>query len=752
MARQAAQRPQSQPTSRQLSPAEQDRERDGRVLHKKKPPQVQSLAEAVVIKEEGLFLVSERDGHVPFEGAHGFGLYYHDCRFLNGYELRLDGRPANALTADAWQGAAAELELTNPGFQTAGGRAVQKEDVGIHWERVLDAGHLALHDCLTFRNYSQEEVTFPVRLAFRAAFEDLFVVRGMSGKGLGKLLPTEWKDGALCFLYEGSDGVFRSLQIHFDPAPATAEGTTAHFHLTLPARDSRAVNVTLVLRESVRRQDVQPRPPPPTDPKAVRDELDRSSDRWVASRTGVRSDSRLLEWIIDRSLRDLRMLRTHLQDHEFFAAGIPWYVALFGRDSIISAYQTLAYEPDVAAETLRLLARYQGTTVDAYRAEQPGKILHELRVGELTHKGAIPQTPYYGSIDSTPLFLILLGRHAAWTGDLGLFKELRGNVERALEWMERYGDRDGSGYLSYQNESDKGLDNQGWKDSGDSVVNADGSLAKPPIKLVEVQGYAYLARLSAAELFERAGDHGPARHLRQQARELRERFNRDFWLPDLGFYALALQADNRPAAVVSSNPGQALWTGIVAEERAAQVAKRLLADDMFNGWGVRTLSGRERRYNPISYHDGTVWPHDNSLILAGLRLSGQDEGARRVFGGITDAALHFHAYRLPEVFAGFKRSDFGVPVHYPVACHPQAWAAGAVPFMLATLLGLTPEGFDRRLRIVRPVLPDHVNRVELHGLRVGAARADLRFRRGAGGGTEVEVWSGKDKLDVKVER
>jgi glycogen debranching enzyme len=346
--------------------------------------------------------------------------------------------------------------------------------------------------------------------------------------------------------------------------------------------------------------------------------------------------------------------------------------------------------------------------------------------------------------------LIVLGRYASWTGDLDLFQELRGNVDRALAWMDEYGDLDGDGYLAYQSRASRGLANQGWKDSGDSIVNADGSLARPPIKLVEVQGYAYLARRSAADLFERAGDGARARHLRQQAQALRERFNRDFWLADQQFYALALQRDNKPAAVIASNPGQALWTGIIDEDRAAQVVRRLMAEDMFTGWGIRTLSAQERRYNPISYHDGTVWPHDNSLLVAGFRTYGQDEAARRVLEALVAAAVHFHAYRLPEVFAGFTRDVFGVPVHYPVACHPQAWAAGSVPYMLATVLGLVPEAFEERLRIVRPILPDQISRLELHNLQVGQARVDLRFRR-VQDRTEVDVLRREGTLDVRVE-
>jgi glycogen debranching enzyme len=292
--------------------------------------------------------------------------------------------------------------------------------------------------------------------------------------------------------------------------------------------------------------------------------------------------------------------------------------------------------------------------------------------------------------------------------------------------------------------------NQGWKDSGDAIVNADGSLARPPIKLVEVQGYAYRARLCMADLFERAAETDRAAELRREAQELRERFNRDFWLAEENFYALALQAKGEPARVVASNPGQALWTGIVADERARPTVERLLADDLFSGWGVRTLSSKERRYNPIGYHLGTVWPHDNSIILAGFRAHGLDDEALKIFEGITRAAMHFQGYRLPEVFAGFRRRDFGVPVHYPVACHPQAWAAGAVPFMLERLLGLEPEAFDNRLRIVRPILPEGVTWLELTGLRVSKGRLDLRFRR-AGQRTEVEVLRNDGHLDVRVE-
>ena len=376
--------------------------------------------------------------------------------------------------------------------------------------------------------------------------------------------------------------------------------------------------------------------------------------------------------------------------------------------------------------------------------------MHELRVGELAHLNEIPQTPYYGSVDSTPLFLILAARHANWTGDLSLFQLLRPTIQRAFDWIRRYGDLTGDGYLQYRSKSSKGLGNQGWKDSGDSIVNADGTLAAPPIALVEVQGYVYLARSSVAELYDRAGDSDAALRLRAEAHELQARFERDFWLEDKEIYALALQANKKPAAVVSSNAGQALWSGIARPDRAKKTVARLMSEAMFNGWGVRTLSSGELRFNPVGYHLGTVWPHDNSIIAAGMRRYGCDQEACAVLEGIVHASEHFEHFRLPEVFAGFSRKEFHIPVRYPVACHPQAWAAGSVPFMIESLLGLVPRAFENRLEIVRPVLPPLVDHLELKGLRVGKASVDVRFERRSDGLADTHILGTHGRLDVDV--
>jgi glycogen debranching enzyme len=742
------------PTTSEHRPhlSEQEKhERKQRVLTQGTPSIVRSIADAVVAKDEAVFFLAKPDGSVPLDREHGLGLYYHDCRYLNGYEMRLADTDPQSLVSNEARGFMAVFQLTNTDLRMADGKLISKESLGVKWERVIDAARPALHDLITFENFGLQQVELPVSLTFRAGFEDVFAVRGLLPEKLGQLHQPVWTDDCLGFIYEGGDGLYRSLSVHFSPGPRATDGTTARFQFTLPPEGTKQLLVSLIIAESPDVNAIQPKAEEPRpDLQRVQKFLNESSEEWLGEHTEISSDSLLLNNLIDRSLRDLRALRSRIGDEEFFAAGVPWFVTLFGRDSLIAALQTLAYEPGIAEQTVRLLAGFQGQRVDDWRDEQPGKILHELRIGEMARMGEIPHSPYYGSIDATLLFLILIGRHAAWTGELTVFNDLRKNIEMALQWMSRYGDLNGDGYIEYMSTSEKGLVNQGWKDSGDAIVNADGSLAEPPIALVEIQGYAYLAKITLADLYGRAGETGRAEQLRKEAEELRSRFNRDFWLEEKRFYALALQKHGSPCAVVSSNPGHALWSGIADPELARLTVERLMADDMFNGWGIRTLSDTERRYNPIGYHLGTVWPHDNSLIAAGFRSYGFNDAFSRIFEGIEEAALHFGAYRLPELFAGFRRKEYGVPVRYPVACHPQAWAAGAVPYMVETALGFVPEAFDHRLRIVQPVLPDFVDRIEVHGLRVGSAKADLGFERTASG-IAVQVLKVEGELNVVVE-
>jgi glycogen debranching enzyme len=627
-----------------------------------------SIASAVVIKDGDLFFLAQPNGDVPLGGRHGFGLYYHDCRFLDGYELRVAGAPARELVSTATEGRRSITELTNPTIRTDAG-TLAGEALGIRWERTADAERLALCERLSVENFGLDPIRLPLTLTWAAAFEDVFVVRGMPPGRRGRLEPPRWSDGVLTFVYRGADGVSRTLAIAVSPPADVTDGASATIHLDLRAGGRVTISVVLSVAEAA---SPSRGPLAPSDRAIVAPgyRARRRSARRLDAPLRLVSDSRAFDDVVERSLRDLRILRTELRGCRFYAAGVPWYVALFGRDSILASLETLAWEPDIAGETLRLLASYQGQRIDERRGEQPGEILHELRAGEMARLGEIPHD----------------------------------------------------------------------------------SLARPPIALVEVQGYAFLARHGIADLYERVGDHARAATLREQADGLRQRFNHDYWLEDKDCLALALQRGGDTAAVVSSNAGQALWTGIVDADKARRTARRLMADDMWTGWGIRTLSSRERRYNPVGYHVGTVWPHDNALIAAGFRHYGYDDDALRIFTAILDAATHFTHERLPEVFCGFHRRDYPVPVHYPVACHPQAWAAGAVPYLLERCLGLEPNAFDRQLRLVRPILPDVLRRLEVERLRVGDASVDLRFERTPDGRVTTEVRRVEGRLDVVIER
>lgn len=706
-----------------------------------------SIAKAVVIKQGNLFFLSPPEGDVPLTKGHGFGLYYHDCRYLSGYELMVGDEHPEALAARSSEGARAVFQLTTPEFQASDGRLVDRETVGLKWERIIDAESCVLHERLDIQNFGFEPVEFALRMRFRAGFEDVFAIRGIVRESKGKLWRPRWLDKRLVFSYSGGDGIFRSLAIHFDPLPTVITGAAVEFRLKFRPSENTQLRIALAVDEA---EKPSKRAAAHVRSSADLPESRPSRDERTKPETEFDCDSLLLNRVMRRSLMDLQMLKTSLGGDEYFAAGIPWFATLFGRDCLIASLQALAFWPETPADTLRLLARYQGAEVNEWRDEQPGKILHELRVGELARMNKIPHTPYYGTIDATPLFLILLSRHAQWTGDLALFQELRPSVERALAWIERYGDEAGDGYVSYSGNTKNGLFNQGWKDSGDAITTSEGRLAHPPIALAEVQGYVYLAKTSIAELFDRDGEPRQAAHLRAEAEALRARFNREFWMEDEGCYALALEAGHRPCRVISSNAGQALWSGIVDERNAGRVVKRLMQPDMFNGWGIRTLSLQERRYNPMGYHVGTVWPHDNSLIAAGFRRYGFDEEARRLFVGLLDAAIEFEDHRLPELFTGFSRSEYGVPVRYPVACHPQAWAAGSVPYLVETSLGLTPKAFEKRLEVVRPCLPDFVRRAEIRRLRVGKGSVDLRFERNRDGILETRVSRVAGDLSVDI--
>jgi glycogen debranching enzyme len=458
-------------------------------------------------------------------------------------------------------------------------------------------------------------------------------------------------------------------------------------------------------------------------------QLRRSYETWERSCTQIKTSNELFDGLLARGRRDLRSLLTPTPHGDIVAAGIPWFVAPFGRDALMAGHQILMLNPEVARTTLGVLAAYQGTEVDEARAEEPGKILHELRQGELARSGVLPHTPYYGSVDSTPLWLLLLGTYWRWTGDLALCRELLPNVERALEWMDRFGDRDGDGFIEYAGSGPPGLAHHGWRASHNAVVHGDGTPATGPIALAEVQAYAYVARLRIAEVYEALGRSDQAVMLRAAAGTLRKSFNDAFWVDDEQYFALALDGDKRQVATVGSSPAHALYCDIVEDEKAEVMARRLLAPDMFSGWGIRTMSKSAVAYNPMSYHNGSIWPHDNAFIAAGLKRYGHSTATNRVATALFDMACTTEYLRLPELFCGFTRRTPNRPVAYPVACSPQAWSAGAPFLILQALLGISARAHENALTVNKPLLPSWLSSVELRNLRVGASTISLVFTR-----------------------
>lgn len=712
--------------------------------HPTDPYHIQAASSAasiqkLVLKHHESFFVADRAGDFPahFEGELGF--YHEGTRHLRWLELRLQGDRPLILSAEASPANDQILVgLTNADLATEGG-SVDRNTIYI--DRVISLRTPHLVESLTVSSFHDRPCEVTLEIIFAADFHDVFEVRGMHRPQRGILLPEARDGGRVLLSYQGLDGVVRITDLRFDPPPMMIASHRAVYNLALAPGGTYRIDVTA----SAGVQD-----DPPTPAAAARSM--RAAVYGLAAQSArVKTDNETFSALIDQSLADVQMLLTTTPHGDVPYAGVPWYVAPFGRDSIITALQLLPYHAGVAAGTLRFLAAWQGRVRDDFKDEEPGKILHEYRRGEMANCREIPFIPYYGSIDATPLFVMLLTEYVRWTGDLVLARELWPSAQAALAWMVEAGDRDGDGYLEYITSSSLGLFNQGWKDSDDSVSHADGQVATPPIALAEVQGYAYAAYTGGAELAANLGDTATAARLQRRANDLFERFNRDFWMEHESFYALALDGDKRPCEVIASNAGHCLWTGIVPETRAAVVAKRLLAEDMFSGWGIRTLAARERRYNPMSYHNGSVWPHDNAIAAAGFRRYRLGTFVLTTAAGLFDASRHFERSRLPELFCGFPRRQAHGPISYPVACSPQAWAAGSALQLLTAMLGLEADAQAGRLTLVSPQLPPWLRDVEIYDLKVGGSSLDVAIGRGRDGAA-VELIGRRGDVELIVRR
>jgi glycogen debranching enzyme len=699
-------------------------EAEGRSKPAGVPPLLAELATKVLaVKEGDTFLYCDMEGNLDDHKEYGLGLYHRDTRFLSLFKMTISGRDPVLLSSSAERAYMSYVDLTNPELFEDGEVVVPQQTLNVRRVRAIKG---RLFERVRVKNYNPYPVQLSVSFAMAADFADIFEVRGLAREGLGHQEPP-WAEGREArFVYKGEDGVTRETLVGFDPQPDRVEVVgdriEVEFVVVLAQHQTKLISTTFdPIVDGVR--------PIPMEFDAAVHQLRRSYEDWERDATQISTDNELFNKLLIRGLRDLRALYTRTEQGGVIAAGIPWYVAVFGRDSLITSHQLLTVNPVMAREALELLARLQGKEENAWRDEEPGKILHEIRRGELAGAGEVPHTPYYGSVDATPLFVVLFAQYVRWTDDLEFARALLPNVRAALEWIDRYGDADRDGFVEYQTKSPKGMDNQGWKDSFHSVVHTDGRLASGPIALVEVQAYVYLAKLRVADVFEILGDADTAARLRGEAHELRLRFNQEFWMDDELYYAQALDGDKRQVRSIVSNPGHALYCDIVDSEKATHVARRLLQPDMFSGWGIRTMSKSAAAYNPMSYHNGSVWPHDNALIAAGLKRYGFLKATNRVATAIFDAAIHADYMRLPELFCGFTRRTPNQPVGYPVANSPQAWAAGAPFLLLQAILGLSARAHENMLTINKPHLPPWLNVVELRTLRVGRSSTSMVFRR-----------------------
>jgi glycogen debranching enzyme len=699
----------------------------------------------VSLKEDALVLVTEDDGSIPLGGTSPLGLYYHDTQFLSGYALRVNGHAPLLLSANHEQNYVATFQLMQAEGARLGTARHTQETISIRRTRFLSDG---LRERIGILNATPAAVDLVVEIELEATFRDMFAVRGYRDLTDAAAAKIEARSdgGSFVLSCTGRDGVLRATRITTRPVADERDGGVLRFRRHLGGQEFLSIEVRIVPTEDGSGEQ----PSPPAFDDAI-DQLNARYRRFLRGCTRFRTSSETLdEGLIHQSALDLRALLEFHDTGPFPTAGIPWYAVPFGRDAIVCAYETLCWDPDVARGTLRLLAKYQGTKVDEQTEEEPGRIFHELRRGELARIGAIPHRPFYGSVDATPLFVHLFAETVRWTGDRTLWRELLPAAERALEWCDGpYGDPDRDGYVEHGARQSE-MRNQGWKDSAMSLSYADGRYVDLPAALVEVQGYVFAAKMALAELYAHDGDRARAERLRGEARELAERFERDYWMEDERCYAQALDAHKARVPAVTSNAGHALWSGIANADHAAETIHRLMQPDMFTGWGIRTLSSRYPTYNPMSYHNGSVWPHDNALIAEGFARYGHREEAAAVIEGIFEAGKRFTNARLPELFCGFARDlrFSSRPADYLVACIPQAWSAGVAFLCLRTLLGLEPRLADGKL-VVDPALPAWLTEIAAEDMRVHDAKVSFRAARRREG---VVLEAGDRVVDAAKER
>jgi glycogen debranching enzyme len=670
-------------------------------------------------KDGDAFAVFDNYGDIGFIGIGADGLYFNDTRFLSWYELRFEGRRPLLLSSVVQDdNAALSVTLANPDVYAGGVISLPRDTIAI--ERTKFLWQAVCYERIGFRNYADSTRHFRIDIGFAADFRDLFEVRGTSRERRGTCTSVLTEDGA-GFYYEGLDNVKRKTELRFWPPPSRLETNRATFEFELAAGARRSLFVSVLCEDTNKLRYNSFGHSFRARRRAIRGK--------AAGIATVESSNELFNEVCRRATADLYMLMTRTRHGLYPYAGIPWYSTAFGRDGIITAMLLLWLDPSIAKGVLGFLAETQAKTLDPLSEAQPGKILHEMRKGEMARLGEVPFALYYGTVDATPLYVMLAGMYFDRTGDIETIAAIWPNIKAALQWINTFGDADGDGFVEYARQNASGLVNQGWKDSYDSIFHADGALAEGPIALCEVQGYVFAAKTHAAKLAHRLGEYDFEKRLRGEAQGLQKNFGAAFWCEDLGTFALALDGDKCPCRVRTSNAGHALFTGIAAPEQAARLVETLLGRDSFSGWGIRTVASGEARFNPISYHNGSVWPHDNAMIALGLARYGFPWHAAKVFSAMFEAAAYQELRRLPELFCGFIRKPHRGPTAYPVACAPQAWASAAPFAFLKACLGMDVRHEANSVSFRNPAMPAFLNYVTLNQLSLGKSRLDLTLHR-----------------------
>ena len=670
--------------------------------------------ESYVIKDGDIFLLIDQAGNIIKDADAQYGLYTKDTRFLNKYSLFVNNKKPIVFSFKIIENYMSEICLINQNV-----RKIENAKILIKRKQLISDG--IVYDRISVTNSHLSSLKIKITLKIEADYLDIFQVRNyVKEKRLGTILnPRKIKNGFILG-YIGKDGIKRETELKILGGEGEIYKDRIEFSFKLKHKQEKELTIAIIPRiesQKLINKSI-------INFERARKRLKSDLKKWKENSLIINTDNENFNRIIDRSLLDLKLLQTNLGEGFMPMAGIPWFAVPFGRDSIIASLQTLMLNTKIAQGTLKTLIHFQGKEINKDKEEEPGKIMHEIRFGELARLNLIPHTPYYGTIDATPLFLILAVEYFHWTGDLKFIKKILPHLQTALDWIDKYGDVDHDGYVEYNPQSKRWAVNQGWKDSRDSSVHQDGSLAIPPIALVEVQGYVYQAKKGMAEIFSYLGEKDTAGKLEKEAQELKVKFNRDFWMGDRKYFAFGLDYQKKQIASITSNPGNCLYSGIIEEDKAEAVAKKLFSDELFSGWGIRTMGRKEIGYDPMSYHNGSVWPHDNSIIIAGLIRYNYWIKAIKIIDGFVKAAQYFKDNRLPELFCGFSLKEVKSLVKYPFACSPQAWASGSIYLIIQSLLGIEADAINDKIHL-NPILPEGINKVEVKNLKIGNNKINL---------------------------